>query len=150
MKRFQFRLERVLQLRLAAERERARALGEAQMREGEARALMETCDGALRLAVAQLAGEPAGFDTAGARACLRLAVEAARQRAEEAARAHRDTVARLEQELAQYEAARQARRALEKLREKRHDQWEEELLRHEQETLDEVALRMRGAGGRTA
>ena len=141
MKNFSFRLERVLQLRLAAEQAQARRLGEARREEAEARLFSEAGAARVAEAIAQVAATPAALRTAGTLSNLILTVEAARARAAESARAHAEAVARLEVEINGFEEARQARRAVERLKERRLESWERDMERAEQSVMDEVASR---------
>lgn len=148
MRKFDFRLERVLQLRLQAEQERARRLGEARAAETAAREDAERS--AARVAqtgerVAEVTGE---HTPAGLVGSLLLTLEAARARALAAAEQHAAMREQLETERTAFDEARQARRALEKLKEKQHGAWTRDVNRKEQAHLDEVALRK--PGGRDA
>lgn len=147
MTRFTFRLERVLQLRLAAEEEKARDLGTAQAVERAARAGAESCAAALAEAVRQVAASGAKPVAAGAIGNLMLAVEGARARAEQAAARHRESLAAVEAAREAWEQARRDRRALEKLRESRLEAWKLETARAEQAVLDDVASRLVTGGG---
>ena len=117
MKNFSFRLERVLQLRLAAEQAQARRLGEARRVEAERRIFSEAGGRAGAEAIAQMAATPTDLRTAGTFSNLILTVEAARARAAAATAAHREALASLESEITSFEEARQARRAIERLKE---------------------------------
>lgn len=142
MKNFSFRLERVLQLRKDAEQTQAKHVADARRDEAEHRLQAEASAALVAEAIDQMATTPTELRTAGSLGNLMLTLEGARARAAAAAGAHRETVARLEVELLSFEQARQARRAIEKLREQRLHTWEREAVRAEQHRLDEVALRM--------
>jgi flagellar export protein FliJ len=147
MKRFHFSLERLLQLRLAQEQEQARALGEARRR---AEASRRTADASARHVgevVQQLAATPVDLRTAGTLSNLLLTLDAAKLAQAAAEDAQRDADAKVAVELSAYDEARQARRALERLREERLANWQREVGRAEQRTVDDVALRMRAHGG---
>jgi flagellar export protein FliJ len=141
MKRFVFRLERLLHFRQSMEREEARRLGELQRLQDEQQ--RRAAQSAARVADAetQLAAAPPHCRTAGTLTNLSLVLDAARaaHAADEAA--HREALAKVEAERIRYEEARQARRTMERLREHRHDDWQHDATREEQETIDEVALR---------
>lgn len=137
MSAFRFRLDRVLRLRERAEREQARALGEAlreeAAREAEARAAAE------RLArAAEQIGAADGHELpAGALANLRLArgaaeeqVDAARERVDEAGR-------QVDEERERWHEKRRDVRTLEKLREHRHEEWKLDETRREQKQSDD-------------
>jgi flagellar biosynthesis chaperone FliJ len=142
MKIFSFRLERVLQLRKDAEQTQARRVAGARQDEAERRLQAEASATLVAEAIDQLSAIPGDLRTAGTIGNLMLTLEAARARAHASAGLHRDAVARLEVEMLTFEQARQARRAIEKLREQRFDSWERDTIRAEQIALDEVALRV--------
>ena len=142
MKTFSFRLDRVLQLRIRAEQEQGKRLAEAQQAETERRLISEAAAARVAEAIEQLSSTATDLRTAGTLSNLMLTLEAARARSEAAAASHREAVLRAEAERASFDAARQARRAIERLREQRHEAWEQEVGRVEQQALDEVALRM--------
>jgi flagellar export protein FliJ len=142
MKPFSFRLERVLQLRLAAEQSQAGRVADARRDEAERRLQAEATAALVAEAIEQMSATPSGLCTAGTLGNLMLVLEGARARAASAAGAHRDAVARLEIEQLSFEQARQARRAIEKLREQRYAEWQSDAVRAEQRLTDEVALRV--------
>ena len=142
MKNFSFRLERVLQLRKDAEQAQARRVADARQDEAERRLHAEAAAALVAEAIDQMSSTPSDLRTAGTIGNLMLTLEGARARAGAAAGAHRDAVARLEIELLSFEQARQARRAIEKLREQRYETWERDIGRAEQHRMDEVALRI--------
>lgn len=143
MKRFHFRLDRLLQLRSVAEQERARALGRARQHAAERREVAEASARHVLEVVQQLAATPSDLRTAGTLRNLMLTLDAAKLAQTAAEQAHVEAEAALTAELASYDEARQARRALERLRDERRAAWEREAGRVEQQTVDEVALRMR-------
>ncbi len=145
MKRFSFRLDRVMQLRLAAERAQAAGVAEARSVEAERRRIAEAAEARVAEATEQVT-MPRGAATAGTLANLRFALEQARVRAAAAAADHAESVALLEKEMAAFEEARPARRALELLKEERYRSWEQEMGRKEQQQMDEVALRIARLG----
>ena len=145
MKRFSFRLDRVMQLRLSAERAQAARLAEAREIEASRRRIVEATEARLAEATEQVT-MPRGAATAGTLANLRFALEQARTRALAAATDHAESATRLAQEQAAFEEARQARRALERVKEERYRSWEQEMGRKEQQQVDEVALRIARLG----
>jgi len=147
MKKFSFRLERVLQLRVMAEQERAAALAEARAAEAAARADAEGCAAMFAEAVEQVAAMRTAVSQAGTLGNLHLPLEAAAARASAAAARHRETQAALEAVRVGWEEARQARMAIEKLRDQRRAQWEQDVAKYEQAGLDEIAIRMAFANG---
>ena len=134
-----------MQLRLSAERAQAARLAEARETEEMRRRVLEATEARLAEATEQVT-MPRGAATAGTLANLRFALEQARTRAVAAATDHAESVARVEQELVAFEEARQARRALERLKEERYRSWEQEMGRKEQHQMDEVALRIARPG----
>jgi len=146
MKRFAFRLERLLQLRVAAEKERARELAEALTEEETRRGALR--EGAARLAEAreQLSGTTAiGRPRAGSLRNLELSLLALLTNAAQLSARHEKSLERVDSERQQYELARRERRILERLRQQRRQTWEGEYQRWEQAITDEVALnRSRG------
>jgi flagellar export protein FliJ len=149
VKNFSFRLERVLQLRILAEQAQARRLAEARQHEAEQRLFSEANAARVAEAISQLAATPADLRTAGTLSNLVLTVEAVRARAAAATASHRESLARLESEITSYEESRQARRAIERLREHRLEAWQQQAERMEQRFMDEIAQR-RAHGHRTA
>jgi flagellar export protein FliJ len=141
MKNFSFRLERVLQLRMTAEQAQARRVADARQDEATSRRQADEAAARVAEAIDQMAATPAALSTAGNLGNVMLVLESARARSAAAAVAHREASARLEIELLSFEQARQARRAIEKLREQRYAQWQTETGRTDQQLTDEVALR---------
>ncbi len=140
MKRFAFRLERVLELRQAAEKERARELAQALNEEEAGREALRQGMASLAEARAQL------FDTtgtglrAGTLRNLELSVSALARQADDLQASHEQSLDRVEAERQHYEQARQDRRVLERLREQRRQAWAGEYQRWEQGISDETAL----------
>jgi flagellar export protein FliJ len=141
MKRFVFRLERLLQLRRSMEREQARRLGETQRTQEEHRRQVELCAARVSQAQSQVHAAPPECRTAGTLTNLGLVLDAARAALTAADTAHRQASARVEAERTRYEEARQACRTVERLREQRHADWQTQLSRDDQHTIDEIALR---------
>jgi len=141
MKRFIFRLERILQFRHSMEQEEARRLGEAQSVQEEQRRLANEAAARVADAQTQMAAAPPLCRTAGTLTNMTLVLEAARSAQAAAEVAHRESLAQVEKERVRYEEARQARRTVERLRERRHEDWHQDASREEQQTIDEIALR---------
>ncbi len=139
MKRFSFRLERLLQLRESAERERARELGVALRDEADRRADAMAGEERLAEARAQLFETSRGRAQAGTLQNLDLAICAMARESRALADQHERSLERLELERQQFEQARMARRVLERLREQRHEAWTDEYGRWEQAQMDETA-----------
>lgn len=149
MKRFSFRLERVLQLREAAEQEKARALGLALRDEEQAKRDAETGKQRLAEARAQLrriSGAPA---QAGLLRNLELSVEQLSHQYALLSEAHAKSTERVSIERAAFEEARMAKRVIERLKVQRREAWNQELARYEQGLSDETASFLaRENGGR--
>lgn len=149
MKRFSFRLERLLQLRESAEKERARLLGVALQAEDAARIAAD--EGQARLDEAreqysQISRAPA---QAGLLRNLELSVDQLSHQVALLREAHAKSSARVEEERVQFEEARMAKRVIERLKQQRRDAWNVELARYEQGLSDETAsflMRERGGG----
>lgn len=139
MKRFAFRLERLLQLRESAEQERARELGVALRDEVERRASAMAGEERLADARAQMAATTQGRAQAGTLQNLDLAIGALARESLALAEQHERSLERLEVERRQFEAARMAKRVLERLREQRHEAWNDSYNRWEQAQMDETA-----------
>lgn len=141
MKRFAFRLERLLGLRAVAEQESARTMGE------RSRAATE----AERLAVASTARErdaarraqQAGVRPTPAGSMANLGATLDRIAEERVVRVAAQAAAEVELDLARqaYQEARADRRVLERLREIRHADWRNADGREDQKLMDEIALR---------
>lgn len=144
MKRFRFRLDRVLQLRENAEDEAARAVAAARSDAEAAAAEASAAERALLHAVAQ-ASEMAQATTAGVLAVMRFSLENARTRTRLAAEARLQAEQQLERALAAWQVARADRQALDKLKTQRHEAWVADANRAEQADIDDVALRSAAA-----
>ncbi|MGD9524583.1 MAG: hypothetical protein AB7N73_08810 [Gemmatimonadales bacterium] len=134
---FRFSLQRLLDLRHAAERAQAAAMGRAAAEEERLRVTSE--QEAARLEAVQDQAAAVTPLPAGLRHLIGLSTEAARARASEADEAHRTAeMARLDEQ-DRFSDARMARRSLERLREKRSAEWSTEAGRQAQADSDEVA-----------
>lgn len=140
MKRFAFRLERLLQLREASEKERARELGQARREEEVRRAAVLESEARLIEAREQFQTTPRELSQAGTLQNLELAMESLSENVRRLSETHEQSLERLEAERQQFEQARMARRVIERLREHRRLAWGEELSRYEQGVSDETAL----------
>lgn len=147
MKQFTFRLERLLQLREAAEKDRARQLGDA-LREEEVRRL-QLIAGQERLAEAQTqhSERPREMTQAGMLRNLDLTLEVLANQARTLEADHLKSLDRVNQERTLYEQARMAKRAIQRLREHRKEAWGVEVNRHEQSINDEAGQRSWGQEG---
>jgi flagellar export protein FliJ len=140
MKRFAFRLERLLQIREASEKERARELGQALREEERRRAAVLESEARLIEAREQFQTTPRELSQAGTLQNLELAMESLSANVRQLTETHEQSLERLEAERQQFEQARMARRVIERLREHRKLAWGEELSRYEQSVSDETAL----------
>ncbi len=147
MKRFQFRLDRVLGLRAAAERQQASVLGRAAGAEAERRERTEASQSRLE-SVEDQAGARTGEVAAGVLRAYGLALDAARSQVEADLTALHAAAQLREVEAAKFAEARRARRVLERLRQRRAEDWAQDAARQEQGAMDEVALRRTGTTDR--
>jgi flagellar export protein FliJ len=150
MKRFTFRLERLLQLREAAERAQARLLAQALREEAAHREAVRESELRLAEARAQYAMTPKDLSQAGTLRNLELALDALAEQARGLSLIHEQSLERVETERHGFEQARMARRVIERLREQRREAWGEELVRFEQHESDENALQQTRSTGREA
>jgi flagellar FliJ protein len=140
MKRFTFRLARLLELREAAERHQAGEMGRAVHEEAaSARRAEQSAD---RLESARDQVTNSGETTAaGLLGAYRMAVEAASAQVEADAQALKVASDNRNREAERFTAARQDRQVLERIRERRHAAWGVDAARAEQGATDEVAQR---------
>jgi flagellar export protein FliJ len=148
VKRFTFRLERLLQIREAAEQEKARLLGVA-LREEET-AKQAAIDGQARLDQArdQLTRISQAPAQAGLLRNLELSVEQLTHQLRQLNEAHAKTVAQVDAERILFEEARMAKRVIERLKQQRRETWNQELARYEQSLSDETASFLARENGR--
>jgi flagellar export protein FliJ len=149
MKSFVFRLERLLDLRSTAERERAQALGQAMRKEESQRLALDEASERLGSCGDQIAGVLDNVAPAGALTNLRLAIEAAMRQVDSAALSHQAALDQMQQERELFSQARVERRVVERLREKRRAAWTEEVSRVEQSEMDSIARNRRSTSGRS-
>ncbi|HEY4321481.1 MAG TPA: flagellar FliJ family protein [Gemmatimonadales bacterium] len=150
MTQFRFRLHSLLELREALEKMQGRELGVADGKAQDRRDESVASESQLLQVQAQ-AGHAEVGDThpAGNFHAMALTVAAARQRAIDDAAALAEAEARRAEELARYNEARTARRALEKLRDRREADWQVDEGRRERAETDEVARRTIADRGKT-
>lgn len=144
MSGFKFSLQRILELRASAERMQAAIMQRAAAAEGARRLASEASAadlGRVQDQTSEIAAAPAGLWHA-----YELSAEAARVRQEEDADALRDAEASRIEQQGRFTDARQARRALELLREKQVAEWSIAAARAEQADTDEVARQVTGTG----
>ena len=140
MKKFSFRLDRLLDLRSLKEREQAAVLGRALQDETASREALENAQERLGEAREQAAPGPGRVSAAGTLHNLGLTVAAAATQRDEAAVSQGDAERTLEAERDRYEATQRDRRVVERLRENRLEDWTREAGRKEQQETDGVAL----------
>lgn len=141
---FKFRLDRVLQLRLTAEQQCARALGESRVELERQQAAADASAQRLGEAIRQAAEATSERHTAGVLQALLLSIDASRAQSRMAAEAASLAARRHDEDRARFDEARAARRALEKLREQRQEAWTADEGRAEQQVIDDVARRVTG------
>jgi flagellar protein FliJ len=141
VKQFSFRLQRLLQLREAAEKERARDLGEALREEEARRAALRESQERLAEAQNQLASTPKEMSQAGTLRNLELTLQALDGEARTRESSHEQSMEVVEEERLRFEQARVARRVIERLREHRREAWGIEVNRMEQAMNDEAGQR---------
>lgn len=139
MKRFSFRLERLLQLRQSAEREMARLLGVALRAEEAAKLTADAGQARLEEARDQLTRIARAPAQAGLLRNLELSVEQLSHQLRLLNEAHAKCVAKVDVERIQFEEARMAKRVIERLKQQRREAWNVELARYEQGLSDESA-----------
>jgi len=142
MKRFKFRLDRVLQLRQMAEDEAAREVTLAQQAAERTALEAGAAERALLHAVAQTADYAQGT-TVGVLSAMRMSLDGARERVRLTNEMLVQSQQVVERRLEAWRTARGEREALEKLKTQRKDVWTSEVNRAEQADIDEVALRSR-------
>ncbi len=148
--KFNFRLQRLLELREAAERQQASALHAAAHQEATERDAAQASEERLDMVEDQLRSSTDEVRAAGLYHVYGLTQDAARQQRDAQDEALRDAEAARTAEEARYQEARMARRAVERLRERREEEWETETGRLEQKDMDEVAQRQTRPGGESA
>lgn len=148
MKRFRFRLERLLALREQAERIEAAALGGAMRdEERERERLARATESELRAAEQAAAIGESGTQTAGERAHLDLMRDVAARAVDAAGEGVTAASSRTAAAREAFGAKRKDRRTVERLKDQREAAWHEELGREERKTMDDVAQRPRTSEG---
>lgn len=147
MKRFTFRLDRVLELREAAERLQAGILGKANQAKAEAERESEASASQLEI-VRDQAGQTGDIPTAaGLRNAIGMTMQAAQAQVELNEAALLEAQQQHAEEMARFAEARMARRTIERLKEQRTADWVEAANRAEQGDIDEIAQRHPSRGG---
>ncbi|HTS88770.1 MAG TPA: hypothetical protein VMG41_09795 [Gemmatimonadales bacterium] len=146
MKRFSFRLDRLLHLREIAEREQARALAVALGEEEACRAAVRQSEARLGQAREQFATLPRDLSQAGTLRNLDLTIAVLMEQTDQLSREHEASLERVEVARHGFEKARMARRVIERLKEHRQLAWDADVSRLEQSELDETAIQRAQAG----
>jgi flagellar export protein FliJ len=142
VKRFAFRLDRVLDIRVVEEKEQAGRMADAARVVQERAEEAERCQRRERDAEDQLVRSRGERAPAGTLALLDRTMQSVRQKAQRATREHQEAIARFEIERLKYAEASKRRRSLERLRAHRLEEWKAEDNRRDQRETDEVAARM--------
>lgn len=142
MSRFRFSLQRLLDLRRAAERAQAAATGRATQETERCREV--STERASELDQLEQQASAAEVTPAGLRHAWGMTTDAARNRLELAGDELRLAEAAQQHELDRLTDAHIARRSLERLREKRQTDWSTETGRKEQAESDEIGRRHHG------
>lgn len=142
MKRFTFRMDRLLHVRSSVEQQQARQLGEVLRAEDAERRELETAEATRERAKEQLQHLTTDVRRAGVLVSLEHTVDILESRAGAARAALNEATARVEMQRERYRHARQERRALERLRKREYERWAVESVREEQKEIDEVAARI--------
>jgi flagellar export protein FliJ len=150
MKRFSFRLSRLLNVKHGLEQLEAKKLTEAS----------ETADQRLRAAEESNARKRAAEDqmtrvrqepmAAGVMHVMERALRAVRGRAQADGRDYQSAIAEVETQRGRYLEARRERHALERLRDKQRRVWEQEVSSMEQKEMDGTASRIMQSKARSA
>jgi flagellar export protein FliJ len=140
LKRFDFRLHKLLHLRESLERLQGTALGHAEIAAQSRRDDTLASESQLDAVHLQL-DAAVDVQAAGMRHAIGMTVDAARDRVASDSEALATAEAAQAAELQLYIEARSARRALEMLRERRYADWQIDARRFEREEGDEVARR---------
>jgi len=143
MKKFSFRLERLLHLKQSAEDQRAKQLANsmqaaAAVEERAAESARRKGQGEKQVSDIRSAGLPAGVLQ-----IAEMALRAVRGKSDHDARDYRTAQAHVAGEEARFHEARKERLSLERLREKQEDTWLQDARRYEQTEIDEIAARMK-------
>ncbi len=144
MKRFRFRLQRLLELREASEAAQAHALLVARVEEEAQQQQYRARVAELERMREQLNVGPSGAIPAGALQNLGLTTDAADENLRAAEASHAIAEKTVEAERERFERARVERRVVERLREHRKTIWRGDHDREEQKQSDEAALSKHG------
>ena len=140
MKRFRFRLQKVLDLRAAVEKEKAGKLAEARRNAAEARRARDDLESVRNAGREVLTSSHGSGGSVGHLLNLEYVLEKMESYLAEADAACAAADEDVESTLKEYHEASQERRTLDQLREKRLEVWKKEANRQEQKAIDEVAI----------
>lgn len=147
MKQFTFRLDRLLQLREAAEKDQARQLGDALREEETRRSELKASQEKLAEAREQYSSRPREMSQAGMLRNLELTIEVLAGQARSLEDTHVKSLERVNEERVRFDQARVAKRVIQRLREHRKEAWGVEVNRQEQILNDEAGQRSWGREG---
>ena len=140
MSKFLFRLQRVLELRAQQEQSLAESLARALDRETEAREAEKSLHAVRRASSEQFAAAHSRSVTAGQLQNIGFLIEQLDQYVTIASGAADDAAAQADAAREQLVVAHQARRTLDRLRDRKHDEWTQAENRHDQQESDSFAL----------
>jgi flagellar protein FliJ len=150
MKRFTFRLDRILDLREKTEKQRARLLRDALLDEDARRCSLEEAESRLDRCAEQIVDAAgSGVTAAGTLQNLGLTIKAAASEVDAADASHQTAEEAVRAEQEKFAEACKDRRVVERLREKRHEEWSVETSRLEQRAIDAISHHRRAAGGKS-
>ncbi len=147
MKRFRYRLEKLLQLRASTEQQQARALGDALQDEERDRRNLEEITAEHDRAQLQMENIGSGTPRAGVLVNVGRALRRFRSRQQAAGEVHQETLKRVGAERERFTEARKERRVLERLRDRKQAEWSAQYAKEEQASTDEVASRRNSRDG---
>jgi len=145
MKGFKFGLERLLWLREQFERMDARALNDAKRQESESREALDRAQARLGECGTQISQAAGETPNAGTLHVLGMTLQRAARDMEAAADSHRESLEGVESAEEKFRTSRSERRSIEKLKEHRAAEWNQEASRIEQREMDGLGHRRREA-----
>lgn len=140
MTKFLFRLQRVLELRAQQEQSLAESLARALDRETEAREAERSLHAVRRASSEQFAAAHSRSVTVGQMQNLGFLIEQLDEYLTIANGATGDAAAKADQARDELVVAHQARRTLDRLRERKYDEWTQTVTRNDQQQTDAFAL----------
>jgi len=144
MSRFRFRLQDLMQLAEAREKEQATQLARAQQAAAMARLHAETLNALRAAGSEQIAAAHGRGTAAGSIQQMSLILEQLERHHAAAASVLSSAEAEVARCRAAYTTVAQERQVLDKLRERRHEAWRIEQAQHEQKQMDELAATRHG------